>query len=78
MAAPEEWIGPSAAERRIWAKDRGKALAAIQLFLVRCGGDSHFCHSSHFFKVFSACDVVLPFVFKVFYGHIGMSMNVAF
>jgi len=47
-------------------------------FLVRCGGDSHFCHSSHFFKVFSARDVVLPFIFKVFYEHIGKRMNVAF
>jgi len=53
-------------------------LAAIELFPVRCGGDSHFCHSSHFFKVFSARDVVLPFIFKVFYEHIGKRMNVAF
>ena len=55
-----------------------EALAAIQLFLVRCGGDSHFCHSSHFSKVFGARSVALPCIFKVFYEHIGKRMNVAF
>jgi len=54
--------------------------AAIQLFLIRCGGDSHFSPSSHFSKVFCARDVILHFVFKVleeFYGHIGKRMSVA-
>jgi hypothetical protein len=53
-------------------------LAAIQLFLVRCGGDSHFFHSSHISKISRTRDVVFPFSFKVFYEHIGKRMNVAF
>ena len=53
-----------------------EALANALLGLVD-GGDSHFPHSSHTFKVFSARDVVLTFIFKVFYGHIGKGMNVA-
>jgi hypothetical protein len=55
--------------------------AAIELFLIRGGGDSHFYHFSHFFKALRALDVILPYVFNVLEGfreHIRNRMTVAF
>ena len=60
------------------AKGRGKKLAAIELFLVRCGGDSHLSPFSHFLKCSALAPRLCPFIFSALREHIRNGMNVAF